>query len=267
MGSNACRRPHFRPPFEPTLDSTLPLLDRPHRERTQLFWAEGCRSFFSALENEWAVRAVVYSPKLLRSRDLWERLRGLRMPVLRASPDQFALLTRRTEPDGVGVVCEQRWSRLIDEEARPGDVWVALDGARTPGNLGTILRTCAAVGARGVMLVGGEADPYDPASIRASMGAVFATRLIRTSAKALAGWKSRRDVRFVGTSPAARLDYREPAYRTPLVLMMGSERSGLRDRQIALCDQVVSLPMTARVDSLNLAVATSVMLYAVMGDG
>jgi TrmH family RNA methyltransferase len=94
------------------------------------------------------------------------------------------------------------------------------------------------------------------------MGAIFATKLIRTSARALDGWKQRRKVTFVGASPHANDDYRQTPLETPLVLMMGSERSGLRQRQTDLCDKLVRLPMTDRVDSLNLATATSVLLYS-----
>jgi TrmH family RNA methyltransferase len=184
-------------------------------------------------------------------------------PRLRLTAEMFGLVTRRAKPDGIGVVCEQRWAPLIDQHPRRGDVWVALDSVRTPGNLGTILRTCAAVGASGVMLVGGETDPYDPAAVRASMGALLGTTLVRTSARALAGWKSRRNVTCLGTSPDAKRDYREAKFRTPLVLMMGTERNGLRERQLALCDEVVRLPMTSAVDSLNVAVATSVLLYEI----
>ncbi|HTQ09775.1 MAG TPA: RNA methyltransferase [Fimbriimonadaceae bacterium] len=247
-----------------TLESLRLLLDRPERNRRGLFWAEGCRSFFSALENGWPIRTVVYCPKLLHSRQTWRALETSAADAfLKVSPEEFHLLTRRSEPDGIGVVCEQRWLPLIEQTPDHGDLWVALDSARTPGNLGTILRTCAATGVRGVMLIGGEADPYDASAIRSSMGAIFSVPLIRTSARSLAGWKVRRDVLFVGATPNTPLDYRRGRYRTPLVLMMGSERSGLRDRQIALCDRLVRLPMTAKVDSLNLAVATSLMLYEV----
>jgi TrmH family RNA methyltransferase len=99
------------------------------------------------------------------------------------------------------------------------------------------------------------------------MGSLFAVDLVRTSSRALAGWKSRRDVRIVGASSHARVDYKEADYSKPLVLMMGSERTGLRDRQTALCDQLVRLPMTGKVDSLNLATATSVLLYEALRHG
>lgn len=246
-----------------TSEQIAALFDRQERNRTGLFWAEGCRSFFSAIDNGWPIQCVAYCPQLLRSRTTYERLTASTIPRLRLSPVQFATLSRRSEPDGIGIVCPQRWEPLIDQHPKPGDVWVALDSVRTPGNLGTILRTVAAVGARGVMLIGGETDPYESAAIRASMGALFATKLIRTSARALEGWKVRRHVTFVGASPNAPDDYRDSRLKTPLVLMMGSERSGLRERQTALCDHLVRLPMTDRVDSLNLATATSVLLYSV----
>lgn len=251
-----------------TFEQILPLLNRKDREQTGLFWAEGCRSLFAAREQGWRIRAIVVCSRLLRSRHAWAELQRCDFPVIRTSRDEFALLSRRVEPDGIGVVCEQRWSRLIEQRPKGNDLWVCLDAIRTPGNLGTILRTCAAVGAQGVMLVGGEVDPYEPAVVRASMGALFKTQLIRTSGKALAAWKGHcglPPVRFIGTSPSAPIDYLSVNYRGPLVLTMGSERSGLRERQIALCDELVRLPMTGIVDSLNLAVATSIVLYQARG--
>jgi RNA methyltransferase, TrmH family len=248
-----------------TFEHLLPLLEREHRDRMGLFWAEGCRSLFSAVRHDWPIVCTVSCPPLVRSHHVARELKSLArrgVPSVSLSQDEFSQLSRRLEPDGVGVVCEQRWHPLIGQHPRQGDTWVALDSVRTPGNLGTIFRTCAATGAQGVMLIGGEADPYEPGTIRASMGAIFSVKLVRTSARALTGWKGRRHVQFVGASPSAQTDYRQAQYRTPLVLMMGSERIGLRDRQVALCDQMVRLPMTNEVDSLNVAVATSVLLYA-----
>jgi RNA methyltransferase, TrmH family len=252
--------------IEFTLDSTRQLLDRRRREQTGLFWAEGARSFLSSFDRQWCVRGILYSPRLLKSPVVWQRLRTLPIPKIKVSPEVFSGLSRREMPDGIGVVAEQQWCRLIDQSPCVGDLWVALDSVRTPGNLGTIMRTAAACGAQGIMLVGGELDPYDPATIRASMGALFGTSLIRTSTKALEGWKARRhEVAFLGTSPSAEINYRAACFRTPLVIVMGAERSGLGERELRLCDEVVRLPMAAGVDSLNLAVATSIMLYQARG--
>jgi TrmH family RNA methyltransferase len=119
------------------------------------------------------------------------------------------------------------------------------------------------VGGAGLLLLGDSADPYDPGAVRASMGALFALRLARATFDEFAAWKRQRACTVVGTSDAAAQDYRAVAYRPPLVLLMGSERQGLSPDQQALCDAVVSIPMVGRSDSLNLAVATGVMLYEI----
>jgi len=140
---------------------------------------------------------------------------------------------------------------------------VALDAAQDPGNIGTIMRTGDAFGSAGLILLGNCADPYDLTALRASMGAIFSQRLAKTSFADFADWKQRFNYYVTGTSRAAARDYRKVFYRFPMVLLMGSERVGLSSEQQALCDQMVSIPMVGRSDSLNLAIATGIVLYEV----
>ena len=93
------------------------------------------------------------------------------------------------------------------------------------------------------------------------MGALFAQRLVRTTTADLIAWRRRHGLMLVGTSPRAALDYQAVAYRPPTILLMGEERRGLTGDQQALCDVMVRLPMVGTSDSLNVAVATGVMLY------
>jgi TrmH family RNA methyltransferase len=141
--------------------------------------------------------------------------------------------------------------------------WVVLDGPQDPGNLGTIARTSDAVGAPGLILLGESADPYDPTALRASMGTMFSQHLVRASRPDFASWKRRQALTVVGTSGTAPTEYRSVEYRPPLLLLMGSERLGLSAEQQALCDLMVRIPMVGRSDSLNLAVATGLLLYEV----
>jgi TrmH family RNA methyltransferase len=161
----------------------------------------------------------------------------------------------------LGAVLKQRWERLAD--VRVGDelCWVALESIADPGNLGTILRTCDAVGAGGVILLGASTDPYDGAALRGSMGAIYNQRLVRASWDEFVRWKQQHGYTVVGTSDKAATDYQSMRYKAPLVLLMGSERQGLSAEQQAACDAMVSIPMTGRSDSLNLAVATAIVLY------
>jgi TrmH family RNA methyltransferase len=136
-----------------------------------------------------------------------------------------------------------------------------LESLQSPGNLGTILRTSEAIGGAGVILLDTTIDAYHPGTVRASMAAMFRQRFVRATLPQLLAWKERHGCSLVGTSPAARDDYRAVSYPRPTLLFMGGERKGLSAQQQAACDIVVKLPMVGSCDSLNLAVATGVMLY------
>ncbi len=134
---------------------------------------------------------------------------------------------------------------------------------RDPGNLGTIMRTADSVGARGIILLGHSTDPYDPAAVKASMGAIFSLALASASWEDFSTWQKQQKAQLVGTSDHGATDYQQIQYKRPMILLMGSERHGLPDEMMAACDHLARIPMAGRSDSLNLAVATAVMLYEI----
>jgi len=95
------------------------------------------------------------------------------------------------------------------------------------------------------------------------MGALFTQRLIKSDFAPFAQLKRRTGIPVIGTSGAADMDYTTVRYPPQFILLMGSERQGLLEHHLELCDQVVSIPMLGKSDSLNLAVATAVVLYEV----
>jgi TrmH family RNA methyltransferase len=241
--------------------------DREERQRTGLFYTEGMRFVAQALNNRFAkVETVVVSTELLTNlygRRLLGTLKEQQVPVLEVTPDVFHSLSVAEEPQGIGAVVRQRWQRMARVPPDAGLCWLALDVVRSPGNLGTILRTMDAVGGAGLILLGDTIDPYAPKVIRATMGALFTQRFVRTSEAEFALWRARHGVTLVGTSPRAAVDYTVLHYPERLVLWMGGERKGLSDGQMTICDHTVRIPMVGRTDSLNLATATGVVLYEV----
>jgi len=240
---------------------------RPERDRTRLFYAEGMRFVARALDSpRHRIETALYAPGLhdhpfaLR---LLDALRARGVPVLNVSPAAYRRLSLVDEPQGIAVVVRQRWERLHRVAPEAGLCWLVLDTVRAPGNLGTVIRTLDAVGAAGVILLGGAVDPYAPQVVRATMGAVFAQRFVRATEAEFARWRARHGVTLVGTSPHAAEDYHAFRYPAPLALWMGGERAGLSEAQQGACDAVVRIPMAGHSDSLNLATATSVLLYEV----
>jgi TrmH family RNA methyltransferase len=142
-------------------------------------------------------------------------------------------------------------------------VWVVLEAIRAAGNLGSLIRTSEAVGGAGFILVGTGIDPYDSAVVRASMGALFRQQFIRTSYWSLRQWFRRHRCRVIGASPDGPAELHRFDYPRPTILVLGEERQGLTSVQRDLCSCLVRIPMVGAADSLNLAVAGSLLLYEV----
>ena len=176
----------------------------------------------------------------------------------------FRSISDRDGPQGLGAIVRQRWRALDDVRVEDGQRWVALASVADPGNLGTILRACDGADAEGVILLDATADPYDPAAMRASMGAVFSRHLVRSTFEQFEAWARASGATVVGAADASPQPYRDADYGASTVLLMGSEREGLTMEQAALCDRMVSIPMRGRADSLNLGVATAILLYEVL---
>lgn len=255
-------------PSNPTVKAIRALRQRKARDERGLCFVEGIRQVAEAIRSGAAVEQLLVAPELLESpfaRQLVAERAAAGDRVLELSRELFAGLSQKDGPQGLAAVVRQRWLALGDlPPAPPAPGYVALVEPADPGNLGTIIRTADAVGAAGVLLVGPSADPFDPAALRASMGAAFAVPLARADWAEFAAWRAAAGLPLVGTSDQAAAHFQAVGYPLPAVLLMGSERQGLSPAQLAACDLTVRLPMRGRADSLNLAVATGVMLYELL---
>jgi TrmH family RNA methyltransferase len=240
------------------------LHERKYRRQTGWFLAEGTRICTEAVELGWDMHRLVFLAGRENDRYVRPLLTALGEVDGRALPVAGALLQRISRKDNPQMVLgafAQRFVTLDMIKPRSGDVWVALDRVRDPGNLGTIMRTVDATGAKGVILIDDCTDPYSVEAVRASMGAIFNVEIAQCSkAEFLAfagGWPGS----IVGTALPASIDYRKASYDGALILLMGNEQSGLPDDLMAASDTLVRMPMLGRSDSLNLAVATGIVLY------
>jgi TrmH family RNA methyltransferase len=249
----------------PALKRIRALRQRKERERSGHFFAEGIRLVGEAVQLGAPVEQLIAAPKLLErhpfARDLVTSQRAAGTPCLLVSDDAFASIATKEHPQGLGAVIRQHWMPLAEADANAGLCWIALADVQDPGNLGTILRTADAVGGAGVILLGHATDPYDPTAVRASMGALFTQRLVRAAWDEFTAWTAASGCHVIGTSDRAAGDYTSLSYPGPTVLLMGSEREGLSAEQQAAVDQMARIPMVGRADSLNLAVATAIMVY------
>jgi TrmH family RNA methyltransferase len=237
------------------------------RDQQNAFMAEGLKLVIDALDAGWTITTLVFA-KAGRGNPQVEKVAARTVAaggnVLEASEKVLSAITRRDNPQMVVGVFKQRWTKLDAIRPKPGEVWVALDRVRDPGNLGTVIRTADAVGAAGVILVGDTTDPFSVEATRATMGSVFAVPLAKASAEAFLSWRKGFPGLVVGTHLAGSTDYRRIDYGNgPVLLLMGNEQQGLPDALAAACDRLARIPQAGKADSLNLAVATGVMLYEI----
>lgn len=241
------------------------LADRKHRRREGAFVVEGIQPVWQAVEAGADVEVLVVAPDLLRGPSAArmvaaQEAAGTR--VARLTGELFARVSARDGPSGLAAIVRGRVPGLASLPVPPGAVFVALQEVGNPGNLGTIIRTADAAGAAGVVLIGPAADPFDPAAVKASMGALFAVPVARAADPAeFLAWAAGSGVTVATTSARARTSFWEARYPRPLALLLGAEGTGLPDDLLAAGDLQVRIPMTGTAESLNLAVAAGLLLY------
>lgn len=234
------------------------------RQSEQCFFLEGIRPFVQAFDARFDFDCVVYSPVLLKSplvEMLIRRLGRAGIRRVRLTPEQFRSVSVAERASGIGAICRQRWVPLHSANPNLGLCWLVIESLRSTGNLGTILRTATACRVGGIIFLGPHCDPFDPTVIRASMGGVFHPQLVRTSIEHLRQWVNTHSVQTVGLSPDAPLAWTELTVTRPTALVIGDERNGLTPELRSLCDHTVRLPMADHVDSLNVGIATGVVMY------
>ncbi len=249
----------------PVIKNIRALSMKKHRDETGTFLAEGLKLVIDALDLGWTIRTLIYA-KNQRGKEQVEKIAALTVArgglVLEVSEKVLTAITRRDNPQAVIAVFEQKLAPLGGIKPAKDDTWIALDRVRDPGNLGTIIRTADAAGAAGVMLIGETVDPFSMETVRATMGSVFAVPLVRTTEAEFLSWSKTSSTLTVGSHLKGSVDYRTIRYtEQPVVLLMGNEQQGLPDTLAAACGKLARIPQTGRADSLNLAIATGVMLF------
>ena len=242
--------------------------NRQKRHRTRKFLLEGVQPITAALAHRWSFEAVI------NARDA--RLSAWATDVIARSgaPVRYELTTDLLEQlsaktDASELLAVVRMAADDPGRIRVGDdlLVVVVDSPANPGNLGTLVRSCDALGVHGVIVTGHAVDVYDPLTITASRGSLFALPVVRVdSPAAVEQWV--RDVRgalgrctIVGADERGTSDVSAHDFKAPTVVVVGNEARGLGRGFQELCDTLVRIPMSGSARSLNVSVAASIVLY------
>jgi TrmH family RNA methyltransferase len=226
---------------------------------------EGFRILEEAVRSGLRFRAVFFSESAVpRAEKLLSQL-GAQVETLLLADKLFSSAVPSDAPQGVAALA--RWKELSREDVlakSPAGPILVIAGVQDPGNLGTILRSAEAFGAGGVLLGEGTVSPYNPKVVRASAGSVFRVPLARARLSESLNEMKDHGLRLVGTASHKGTPLDQAKMAGPLAIFVGSEGSGLPRDLIKEMNDVVAIPQVPQVESLNVGVAASIVLYEVM---
>ena len=250
-----------------TLKRVRSLREKKFRQRERLFLAEGLRIVAEAVEAGSLPAILIYGPDAARH-ELVSRIakacEAAGGDVIETTPDILAKLAGKDNPQSVLGVFPMVERSLADLDRTSAEIWVVCESLKDPGNLGTILRTCDAVGAGGVILLDRSCDPFSVEAVRASMGALFTQAVVQIEGAVFFDWLRQGPGQLIGASLNTEIDYQSVRYRTPAFVFLGNEQSGLPESYESVCDSLVKIPMRGKADSLNVAVSGAVLMYEIL---
>jgi TrmH family RNA methyltransferase len=259
-------RKHITGFSNPTVKYLRSLRDKKHRKRAGQFLVEGLRLIEDARASGRIPRMLVMAEG--RAHPLLDRLEAEVIAaggqVIATTPDILSKITGKDNAQSVAGVFDEWDTRLAGLERTAAPIWLAAQALRDPGNLGTMLRTCDAVGAGGLILIDECADPFSAEAVRASMGAVFTVGFAQARWEDFIAWLRVGEGQLVAASLRDAVPYRGAAYAAPCIILVGNESQGLPEDYEMACDLRVTMPMMGRADSLNAAVAGAVLAYEVL---
>jgi RNA methyltransferase, TrmH family len=233
------------------------------RERQQLFVCEGVRAVEELLRSPLTIRGALVAPQLRdvpRGTALERSLRARNVELAEVSPQEFASAAETESPQGVLAIAEVPARSLGDLPTEEACRLLVLDAVQDPGNVGTIVRTAAALGASATVALPGTVDLWNAKVVRSAMGAHFHHPAMASSWDELDAFRAARGVSlWAADASGAPLD--DGAAPRRLALVVGNEGSGVSDAARERADQLVAIPIASTINSLNVAVATGILLH------
>lgn len=255
----------------PRVKQAIHLRERSERDSTGLFLIEGYRELLRATDAGWTCESLYICPELFLGSNesaLIERIRAKGAKILTCSEKVFQKISYRDRPDGLLAIAPQKrllLKNLMEQSlSKQLPFYVVAEAIEKPGNLGTILRSSDAVGVSGLIVCDRCTDMYNPNVVRASVGTLFTVPTIEAQGEETLRWLKEQGIAILAATPHAKEEYTQVDMVRPIAIAVGTEQLGLSERWMKEADLQVRIPMRGVADSLNVAMATTLLLYEVL---
>ena len=234
------------------------------RDQQRKVIIEGYRAILCAVENQYPLDELYVCPALFfggNERALMRQAKNAGARVMQVAKEPFQKMTCGGRLEGLLAVAPQIRRSLRDHPADPKGLYVIAESIARPGNLGSIMRSADGVGANAVIISDPRTDVFDPQAVRASRGALFSIAVLESSTRQALSWCRENGIRTLAASPHTSTMYTEANMREATAIAVGTEQFGLSKAWMERACMCVRLPMFGQADSLNVAVAATVLLY------
>lgn len=231
------------------------------RHKQNLFLLEGTNTIATAARLDYPLYIVLSTQKWQKChQQLWQKISLKAQRVELVSPEVLSAIATTVNPDGVVATAIRQPAKT--PEISNTKLALAIERLQDPGNLGTIIRTAVATGVDGLWLSQDSVDFDNPKVIRASVGEWFRLAIAVTdNLTQIVQEHKKKQIQIIATVPTANKTYWELDFQRPSLILLGNEGAGLSDELIALADEQVTIPVANEVESLNVAIANSLLLY------
>lgn len=249
----------------PKVKIIVKLRQRSHRDEMDLMLTESYRDIKRALDAGYVPLQVFFCEELFLKNEneaaLIERCRACQAEVLSCTAPVFAKIAYRERPDGLLVVGPQIRATLADLALPENALVVVAEAIEKPGNLGTILRTADAAGVSAVIVCDRCTDIHNPNVVRASTGTIFSMPLVEADGPSVLAFLRERGFTILAATPHSQTMHFNVDLCGRIALVVGAEQYGVSDLWMQAADLRVRIPMLGRADSLNVAAATTILLF------
>jgi len=242
----------------------LKLRDRRDRDRSGLFLIEGFREASRAITHDVKIEKFFFSKELFlgtHETELLHQVLQQGVPLFQMSAPLFRAISYRDRPDGLLAIAH-KMNRSLNEISLPQNaLMIIAESIEKPGNLGTIIRSADAAGADLVIVANRCTDIYNPNVVRASVGTLFTLPIIETSNEEAYNFCIQHKISLCAATPEAKMRYTNANMTQGIGIVVGTEQLGLSSFWKEQCQSHVSIPMAGIADSLNVATATTLLLF------
>ncbi len=247
------------------MKEVVKLRDRRPRDESGLFIIEGYRELKRALDAGRKLQTLFYCPELFLGSNEGALKEQCKTALhLECTPEVFAKISYRDRPDGLLAIAPQVHLKLSDLKLKANPFIVVAEAIEKPGNLGTILRSSDAAGVDAVIVCDPTTDIHNPNVVRSSVGTLFTLPVVEATVEETFAFLKQNNIAIVAATPHAKEQFTEANFKVSLAIVVGTEQYGLSENWMKSADIAVRIPMFGVADSLNVASATTLLLYEVV---